>query len=110
MSFSFQKLRIVFIPSFEMGHHAPRNADLGFLMAMTWRWDQLPSKCHQNPLCAREETEGSLGCTGREDGTGGVVDRIQNLLSGREDPWSTAAPSWMWVVRDIPDSQVGMGW
>lgn len=32
-----------------------------------------------------------------------------NILSSREDPCSTAAPSWIWVVRDIPDLQAEMG-
>lgn len=32
-----------------------------------------------------------------------------NLLSRREDRWSTAAPSWIWVVRDIPVLQAEMG-
>lgn len=49
---------------------------------MTQRWDQLPSDCHQSPLCPcvhglSEGTEGSLGRTGREDGNGGAVGHIQ---------------------------------
>lgn len=107
MSFSFQKLKGVLIASFEMGHCSPRNADSGFLAAMTQRWDQLPGDCHQSPLCPcvhglSKVTERVLGMY-RERGwkwwSGGSHP---NILSSREDPCSTAAPSWIWVVERHP--------